>query len=458
MASEVLVIGGGLAGSEAAWQAAEMGLHVTLAEMRPLTPTGAHQTDRLAELVCSNSLGSSLPDRPSGVLLGELRRLDSLLVRCAQQVSVPAGGALAVDRAAFSALVTEAIERHPRIRLERREVLEIPPGWVVCATGPLTSLALADSLARLTGEAYLYFFDAIAPIVEASSLDMQVVYRASRFARGETLAGDYLNCPLDEGEYDAFVTALRTAERIPLRQFEQDLRHGVRAGAGTYFEGCLPLEVMAERGPKSLAFGPLRPIGLRDPRTGLRPHAVVQLRQEDREATSYNLVGFQTNLTYAEQQRVFRLIPGLGSAQFFRYGQMHRNTFVNAPAVLLPTLQLRRRPDLLLAGQLSGVEGYLGNIATGLLAGRNVARLAAGEPAWILPQETMIGALCHYVTSASPDTFQPMKANLGILSGLGEQAPKARRERASLLARRAADCMERYLGEHSPSSYAHSHD
>ena len=445
MNGHVLIIGGGLAGAEAAWQAAELGLHVTLAEMRPRTMTGAHQTDRLAELVCSNSLGSKLPDRASGILLGELRRLGSLLVRVAEEASVPAGSALAVDRDEFSRRVSDHLEAHPRIRIERREVCEIPAGWVVCATGPLTSRTLADALGQLTGEGYLYFYDAIAPIVEADSLDRGIVFRGSRFARGEKLEGDYLNCPLDEGEYASFVQALRTAERVPLRPFEEEISEGVRAGPEQFFEGCLPIEVMAERGVQSLAFGPLRPIGLRDPRTGRRPHAVVQLRQEDRAGMLYNLVGFQTNLTDAEQQRVLCMIPGLNKARFERYGRMHRNTFVNAPRVLRPTLQLQTRPDLLLAGQLTGVEGYLGNIATGLLAGRNVARLTGGEPGWVLPPQTMIGALTRHVTEADPRTFQPMKANLGLLTPLGPDAPKARKERAALLAERANQALEEFI-------------
>lgn len=447
MGAQLLVIGGGLAGAEAAWQAAEHGLQVTLAEMRPHTQNGAHQTDRLAELVCSNSLGSSLPDRASGMLLAELRRLGSLLVRCAEQARVPAGGALAVDRAAFAQQVSEQIERHPRICIERREVEEFPPGWVVCATGPLTSPALAQALGELTGEAYLYFFDAIAPIVDADSLDRHIVFRGSRFARGERMDGDYLNCPLAAEEYAVFVDALQRAERVPLRSFERDVREGVRAGLGDFFEGCLPIEVMAERGTQSLAFGPLRPIGLRDPRTGRRPHAVVQLRQEDRAGTMYNLVGFQTNLVWSEQQRVFRLIPGLGSARFLRYGQMHRNTFVNAPAVLLPTLQLRARPEILLAGQLTGVEGYLGNIATGMLAGRNAARLARGDAGFELPAETMLGALVRHVTTADRRRFQPMKANLGLLPTPGPAAPKARKERAALLAHRAIHAVDGFMGD-----------
>jgi methylenetetrahydrofolate--tRNA-(uracil-5-)-methyltransferase len=458
MGVQVLIIGGGLAGAEAAWQAAEQGLDVTLAEMRPASATGAHRTDRLAELVCSNSLGSRLTDRASGILLAELRRLGSLLVRCAEQASVPAGGALAVDRAEFSQLVTQQVENHPRIRVERREVRQMPPGWVVCATGPLTSPALAEDLRDLTGEAYLYFFDAIAPIVDADTLDHAIVFRGSRFSRGESAEGDYLNCPLDEAEYAALVDALQGAERTSLRPFEAEVRQGVRAGDGEFFEGCLPIEVIAERGARSLAFGPLRPIGLHDPRTGKRPHAVVQLRQDDRAGTMYNLVGFQTNLTIAEQQRVFRLIPGLGAARFLTFGQMHRNTFVNSPQVLLPSLQLRARPDLLLAGQLTGVEGYLGNVATGLLAGRNLARLANGEPAWQLPAETMLGALVRHVTSADPRHFQPMKANLGLLPALPAPAPRARKERARLLSRRSAEELERYLLSEEGTIIAHSHD
>jgi len=430
-----------LAGSEAAWQAAQRGVQVRLFEMRPEQSTGAHQTEDLAELVCSNSLGSQLADRASGVLLAELEAMGSLLADCARATAVPAGGALAVDREAFSRQVTQRIQEHPRIQVIREEVRRLPQGPTVVASGPLTSPALSQDLARLSGEDHLYFFDAISPIVEASSIDFDIAFRDSRYGRGVTRDGDYINCPMDEGLYRSFVAALRAADRIPLRSFEQAIQDGVRAGMDKYFEGCLPVEVIAERGELSLAYGPLRPVGLTDPRTGRRPFAVVQLRQDDLAATLYNLVGFQTNLRYPEQRQVFRMIPGLEQAQFARYGQMHRNTFLNSPRLLLPTLQFRGRPDLFFAGQLTGVEGYLGNIATGLLAGLNAARWVRGEEPWALPRETMLGALCHYVSHASPETFQPMKANLGILPALLETGRPGRRGRAQAHAVRSKQAL-----------------
>ncbi len=432
----VVVIGGGLAGSEAAWQAAERGLQVVLLEMRPARQTGAHQTGHLAELVCSNSLGSALPDRASGILMAELERLGSLLLREAKSASLPAGGALAVDRVRFSEGVTRAIESHPRIVVVREEARAVPEGLVVIASGPLTSPALSSELARLAGEEHLYFFDALSPIVEAETIDLGIAYRASRYGRGQELEGDYLNCPLDAAEYEAFVDALLSAERIELREFEGAIHEGVRAGMDRFFEGCLPVEIIAERGRQALAFGPLRPVGLRDPRTGKRPHAVVQLRQDNAAGSLYNLVGFQTNMSEAAQRRVLRMIPGLAQARFARYGQMHRNTFVNAPRLLRPTLQLRGRDDLLIAGQLTGVEGYLGNIATGLLAGVNASRLAHGSDPIVLPPTTMLGALCRYVTEAEPRTFQPMKANLGLLEPLADR-PRGRPERAKAYAERS---------------------
>ncbi len=433
----VTVVGAGLAGSEAAWQIAERGVPVRLVEMRPSIPTGAHQTADFAELVCSNSLGSQLPDRASGILLAELRGMGSLLVSCALATAVPAGGALAVDRRAFSRAVTERLLGHALVEVERAELCEIPDGVAVVASGPLTSPALSGALARLAGIAHLYFYDAISPIVEADSLDASIVFRASRYDRGQAEDGDYLNAPMTREEYQGFVAALRTAERIPLREFEADIRQGVRAGADRYFEGCLPVEIIAERGEMALAFGPLRPVGLADPRSGRRPYAVVQLRQDDKAASLYNLVGFQTNLTFPEQARVLRMIPGLAEARFARYGQMHRNTFLNSPALLEPTLQWRGRDDLFFAGQITGVEGYLGNIATGLLAGVNAARRVNGRPLIRLPETTMLGALCGYVSGAEPARFQPMKANLGLFPPLGER-PRGRRERAQAQARRAA--------------------
>ncbi len=442
------VIGGGLAGSEAAWQAAERGVPVRLYEMRPQVETGAHTTPDLAELVCSNSLGSNLADRAPGVLKNELRRLGSLLMRCADQAAVPAGGALAVDRSVFSRLVTEALEAHPRVEIVRQEVISIPDDPVVIASGPLTSARLSAAIAELTGQDHLYFFDAIAPIVTLESINFEVAFRASRYGRGEQEGGDYINCPLNREEYRAFVEALRTAERIELKSFELQLEQGVKAGAHTFFEGCLPVEVLAQRGEDTLAFGPLRPVGLRDPRTGKRPYAVVQLRQDDLAGTLYNMVGFQTNLKFPEQRRVFRMIPGLENAEFARYGQMHRNTFIFSPALLLPTLQFREREDLFFAGQITGVEGYAGNIATGLLAGWNAARLLGGETPLTLPRETMLGALCHYITHASAADFQPMKANFGILPPLESGVGKGRRnkrQRMAAYAGRAEQALTQFL-------------
>ncbi len=439
---DLTVVGGGLAGSEAAWQAAQRGLRVRLYEMRPAVQTGAHQTDHLAELVCSNSLGSLLPDRPGGVLKAELRRLGSLLLECAEASALPAGSALAVDREIFARRVTERISGHPNIEVVRQEVQEVPAGLAVIASGPLTSASLAQAIARLTGEEHLFFFDAIAPIVSADSIDMNIAFRASRYDQGQESEGDYINCPLDQAQYEAFVDALLSAERIPLRDFEAEIQSGVRAGH--FFEGCLPIEVLAARGRQALAFGPMRPVGLINPHDGSRPYAVVQLRQDDLAGQLYNLVGFQTNLTYPEQQRVLRMIPGLERAEFVRYGQMHRNTFLASPRLLLPTLQLRSRGDLFFAGQITGVEGYLGNIATGLLAGWNAARLARGQEPLSLPETTMLGALCRYVTHAELKHFQPMKANFGILPPI-EGWRMGRRERARALAERALTDLDEFL-------------
>jgi methylenetetrahydrofolate--tRNA-(uracil-5-)-methyltransferase len=406
--------------------------------MRPKLSTGAHSTQQLAELVCSNSLGSQLPDRAPGVLLAELEQMGSLLIECARLAEVPAGGALAVDRSAFAGEVTHRLEQHPLINIVREEVRAIPDGTVVIATGPLTSPKMSDELTRLSGEEHLYFFDAISPIVEAESIDRSIAYRGSRYGRGVREEGDYINCPMTEEEYIQFIKALTAAERIPLRSFESAISGGVRAGMHQYFESCLPLEILAERGEKSLAYGPLRPVGLDDPRTGKRAHAVVQLRQDDLAGNLYNLVGFQTNLKFGEQRRVLRMIPGLENAQFARYGQMHRNTFMNSPQLLEPTLQFRGRNDLFFAGQITGVEGYMGNIATGLLAGVNAASIADSEEPLALPPETMLGALCHYITHADPKNFQPMKANFGILPPLPPGKRMNRRERAQAHAERAS--------------------
>jgi methylenetetrahydrofolate--tRNA-(uracil-5-)-methyltransferase len=429
----VTVVGGGLAGSEAAWQLAERGFDVRLYEMRPTKTTGAHTTDRLGELVCSNSLGSHLVDRASGLLQAEVKRLRSLLLDCAERAAVPAGGALAVDRDVFAASVTQALHEHPRIQIVRAEVTAVPPGPAIIATGPLTSEALAADIARLTGHEYLSFFDAIAPIVTADSIDMSVAFRASRYQRGQDDSGDYLNCPMDEAEYRRFVAALLAAERAPLRDFET-------ADTG-FFERCLPIEQLAARGPDTLAYGPMRPIGLRDPRTGSRPFAVVQLRQDNLAGSLYNIVGFQTNIRWGQQEQILRLIPGLENAEFVRMGQMHRNTFINAPALLDATMQFRRRPDLFFAGQITGVEGYMGNIATGIVAAINLARHLNGAPPWVLPPTTMLGALCHYISHAEPAHFQPMKANFGILPDLPVRV-RSKRDRYAAYAERALADLE----------------
>ncbi|HMD81029.1 MAG TPA: methylenetetrahydrofolate--tRNA-(uracil(54)-C(5))-methyltransferase (FADH(2)-oxidizing) TrmFO [Anaerolineales bacterium] len=433
--TDLIVIGGGLAGSEAVFQAAQRGLKVRIFEMRPTLQTGAHQTHDLAELVCSNSLGSNLPDRASGLLKNEMRMLGSMLLECAEAASLPAGGALAVDRELFARLVTERIEAHPNIEIIRQEVKEIPNTPTIIASGPLTSPALSESIAALSSEEHLFFFDAIAPIVHADTIDMETAFRGSRYNKGEQDEGDYINCPFTKDEYYTFIEALLQSQRIELRAFEDAIKSGVKAGH--FFEGCLPVEIIAERGIDSLAFGPMRPVGLRDPRTGKRPYAVVQLRQDNLAGSLYNLVGFQTNLKFPEQKRVFRLIPGLENAEFLRFGQMHRNTFIASPKLLRPTLQHIHRDDLFFAGQITGVEGYMGNIATGLLAGWNAARLFHDEEPLTLPHTTMLGALCNYVTHADLKDFQPMKANFGILPLLEFTSKIGKRERGSAYAERA---------------------
>lgn len=430
------VIGGGLAGTEAAWQAAERGIQTTLYEMRPKKTTPAHVTDRLAELVCSNSLGSDLADRASGLLKNELRRMNSLLMRAAEGAAVPAGGALAVDRERFADGVEKAIEQHPNITLRREEVTHIPDEPCIIATGPLTSSALSEDIARLTGEEYLYFYDALTPLISAESINMDIAYRANRWDRGETDEGDYINCPFNKEEYEAFVQELLNAERIELRDFERE--------DPKFFEGCLPVEQIASRGFDSLAYGPMRPVGLRDPRTGKRPYAVLQLRQDNLAGTLYNMVGFQTNLKWPEQRRIFRMIPGLEEAKFARLGQMHRNTFLNAPALLRPTLQFHNRDDLFIAGQLTGVEGYAGNIGTGLLAGMNAANLLNEQALWELPQTTMLGALCYYVTHAEPKNFQPMKANFDLVPKI-EPHIRDKRKRKQAYADRSLDDLNAFL-------------
>ncbi|MBN1640516.1 MAG: FADH(2)-oxidizing methylenetetrahydrofolate--tRNA-(uracil(54)-C(5))-methyltransferase TrmFO [Anaerolineae bacterium] len=433
----VTVIGGGLAGSEAAWQIARRGVPVILYEMRPAQMTPAHQTGLLAELVCSNSLGSNLPDRALGVLKNELRRLGSLILQVADETAVPAGGALAVGRDAFARGVTDRIAAHPLIELRRKEVTALPEsGLTVVATGPLTSPALTADVRALLGEEYLYFYDAMAPIVSLDSIDMTRVYRASRYGKGDD---DYINCPMNHAEYDAFVGALLAAERIPLRSFEQEDQR--------FFEACLPVEVIAARGHDALAYGPMRPVGLVDPRTGERPVAVVQLRQDNVAATLYNLVGFQTNLRWADQARVFRMIPSLEQAEFVRYGQMHRNTYINAPALLAPTMAFRGRDGLFFGGQITGSEGYVGSTASGYVAGTNAARAARGEESVVFPPTTMIGALCQYVTTPQKD-YQPMKANFGLLPALPERV-RPKRRRYEMLAERSLRDLERFMRERS---------
>lgn len=427
--TEIIVIGGGLAGAEAAWQAAERGARVRLYEMRPLRQTPAHKTDRLAELVCSNSLRAADPLSAAGLLKEELRRLGSLILRAADATALPAGGALAVDREAFAARVTETILRHPRIAVHREEVTEIPAeGPVIVATGPLTSDALARALRSFTQKEALYFYDAISPIVEAESIDATKTYRASRYGKG---GEDYINCPLTEADYGRFYDALTAAEKVPYHSFEREI----------FFEGCLPIEEMASRGKETLRFGPMKPVGLPDPRTGRIPHAVVQLRQDNAAASLYNLVGFQSKLKWPEQQRVFRLIPGLELAEFVRYGSLHRNTYVNAPMVLRPTLQCRKRSDLFLAGQITGVEGYVESAATGLLAGVNAARLAAGETPCAPPPTTALGAILRYVTTAEAKGFQPMNISFGLLPPLPRPVRQKEAKRLQIVerARRALE-------------------
>jgi methylenetetrahydrofolate--tRNA-(uracil-5-)-methyltransferase len=421
MQKELMVVGGGLAGSEAAWQAAETGVNVKLFEMRPQRQTPAHVTDRLAELVCSNSLGSDLVDKAPGLLKAELRGLGSLILACAAESAVPAGSSLAVDRERFAELVTARIESHPRIELYREEVTAVPGQPCIIASGPLTSPALAEDLARLSGRDYLYFYDALSPIVNYESVDLNVAFRGSRYDKGEQEEGDYINCPMSPAEYDVFLEALLAAETIALRDFERE--------DACFFEGCLPIEVIARRNRDALRFGPMRPVGITDPRTGQRPFAVVQLRQDNLAGTLYNLVGFQTNLKWGDQKRVLRLIPGLGNAEFMRYGMMHRNTYINAPELLQPTMQYRGRADLFFAGQIVGIEGYTGNAGSGLVAGINAARLLQGEHPVIFPTLTMLGALCHYVTHAEARNFQPMKANFGLFPQPEQRLGKAERYR-----------------------------
>ena len=434
----VTVLGAGLAGCEAAWQLAKRGIPVTLYEMKPQKFSPAHKSQGLAELICSNSLKASRIDSAAGLLKEEMRRLGSLLVPCAEQCAVPAGGALAVDRDQFSRLVTQAIENEPRITLRREEVTELPAGPVIVATGPLTSEPLAEKILALCGGA-LSFFDAAAPIVTRESLDMDHCFTASRYGREEEGSqGDYVNCPMNKEEYDRFVDALVTAERAPVHSFD--------ARDPKVYEGCMPIEVLASRGHDAIRFGPMKPVGLKDPRTGHRPWAVLQLRTENREKTLFNLVGFQTNLKFGEQKRVFGMIPGLAHAEFVRYGVMHRNTFLNSPALLDGDFSFRWRPGLYFAGQITGVEGYMESAGSGILAGINLARRLQGREPLLLPETTMLGALSRHVSQYAGKDFQPMGANFGVLPPLPEKI-RDKRQRYMALSQRALCDLEPMLQE-----------
>ncbi|MCZ6778223.1 MAG: methylenetetrahydrofolate--tRNA-(uracil(54)-C(5))-methyltransferase (FADH(2)-oxidizing) TrmFO [Acidobacteriota bacterium] len=429
----VIVIGGGLAGSEAAWQLARRGVRVELYEMRPVMQTPAHTTTHLAELVCSNSFKADALDTASGLLKAELRRCGSLLLQIADSTRVPAGGALAVDRDGFSARVTEAIESEKLIQVHRREMTELPEErTVIVAAGPLISEALARSVGQFTGRRYLYFYDAISPIVERSSIRTDRTFRASRYGKG---GEDYLNCPLTEAEYNRFYEALTGSETYPLHGFEKKL----------FFEGCLPIEEMARRGRETLLFGPMKPVGLTDPATGHRPFAVIQMRQDNLAADHFNLVGFQTQMRRREQDRVLRLIPALENAVFVRYGQVHRNSYINSPALLTPTLQARIRPTLFFAGQIAGVEGYVEAMATGLISGINAARLTAGEEPLVFPRTTALGSLLQYISHTDPHDYQPSNISFGLLPPPAARTP--RRKRRQLITRRALEDLEHWKAE-----------
>ncbi len=427
----VNVIGAGLAGSEAAWQIAKRGVQVRLYEMRPVKQTAAHHTDKFAELVCSNSLRANTLTNAVGVIKEEMRMLDSVIIAAADQCSVPAGGALAVDRHEFAAFVTEKVKNHPLIEVINEEVTEIPEGITIIASGPLTSPALAEQIQKLTSEDYLYFYDAAAPIVEKDSINMDKVYLKSRYDKGEAA---YLNCPMTEEEFDRFYDALITAEVVPLKEFEKEI----------YFEGCMPFEVMAARGKKTLLFGPMKPVGLEDPKTGKIPYAVVQLRQDDAAGTLYNIVGFQTHLKWGPQKEVLQLIPGLENVEIVRYGVMHRNTFINSPRVLKPTYQLQNNDQLFFAGQMTGVEGYVESAGSGLIAGINAAKMALGEEVVTVPHESALGSMARYITEADPKNFQPMNVNFGLFPPLSKRY-KTKEERGSKHAERALATIQNFM-------------
>ncbi|MFC3344334.1 FADH(2)-oxidizing methylenetetrahydrofolate--tRNA-(uracil(54)-C(5))-methyltransferase TrmFO [Paenibacillus abyssi] len=433
--NKVTVIGAGLAGSEAAWQIAAQGVPVTLYEMRPVTRTPAHHTDKFAELVCSNSLRANGLTNAVGVLKEEMRLLGSLILNSADKHAVPAGGALAVDREGFSGEVTSSLRNHPLVDVRTEEMTEIPEdGIVVIATGPLTSPQLSQQIKDLMGEEYFYFYDAAAPIVEKDSIDMSKVYLASRYDKGEAA---YLNCPMTEEEFETFYDALITAEKAELKEFEKEI----------YFEGCMPVEVIASRGKQTLLFGPMKPVGLVNPHTGKLPHAVVQLRQDNAAGTLYNLVGFQTHLKWGEQKRVLSLIPGLEQAEFVRFGVMHRNTFINSPKQLRPTYQFKGRDRLMFAGQMTGVEGYVESAASGLIAGINAGRMARGLEPLVLPAETALGSMAEYITTADFKHFQPMNANFGLFPPLDKRI-KNKKEKYEAIANRALEKLIQFKEEH----------
>ena len=425
------IIGAGLAGSEAAWQAAERGIPVVLYEMRSVSRTAAHKTDGCAELVCSNSLGNNLPHSAPYILKEELRSFNSIVISSGDHNSVPAGSALAVDRDLFSQEITEKISNHPLITLKRQEIVEIPQsGPVIIATGPLTSPKLSEEISRLIGQEYLYFYDALSPIVDANSIDYDKAFFASRYGKGDA---DYLNCPMDENQYYNFIKELNAAEKVPMASFEKPV----------YFEGCMPIEVLAERGPKTLAFGPLKPVGLPDPHTGKIAFAVVQLRKENKESSAYNLVGFQTKLTYPEQKRIVRMIPGLENAEFFRLGAIHRNTFIDTPSLLSNQLQLKSRPDIYFAGQITGVEGYVESASMGLLASLSAVAEITRKDYMPPPRDTALGALINYLTTSSSKNFQPMNINFGLF-WMQEMKIRDKKERNQKIAVNAIEQIKKW--------------
>ncbi|MDZ5574633.1 FADH(2)-oxidizing methylenetetrahydrofolate--tRNA-(uracil(54)-C(5))-methyltransferase TrmFO [Enterococcus cecorum] len=429
----VNVIGAGLAGSEAAWQIANAGVAVHLYEMRPTKKTPAHHTNQFAELVCSNSLRGNSLQNAVGVLKEEMRRMNSVIIHSADETSVPAGGALAVDRDTFSATVTEKVRNHPLITVYEEELTAFPEGITVVATGPLTSEGLAKTIKEFNGSDGFYFYDAAAPIIEKSSINFDKVYLKSRYDKGEAA---YLNCPMTKEEFEAFHKELVNAEVAPLKEFEKE----------KYFEGCMPIEVMAARGEKTMLFGPMKPVGLEDPKTGKRPYAVIQLRQDNAAASLYNIVGFQTHLKWGEQKRVFQMIPGLENAEFVRYGVMHRNSFMNSPELLEPTYQSRKDSRIFFAGQMTGVEGYVESAASGLIAGINAARLAKGEELVVFPRETAMGSMAYYITHAEGKHFQPMNANFGLFPELPERI-RDKKVRYETLANRALESLEQVKNE-----------